>query len=241
MVAPYLSNSNAFTAAARLPEVQPTRWRARCLLRLAAFCAIGGLAACKTTTAPQTALTHTAASPTSRQISPARREAIRLDQLPPLTAPRIEHPPVDSSGRKETGEASFYARGFDGRKTADGQRFNPDANTAASKTLPIGTTAKVVNLATGKTATVTVNDRGPYVAGRMLDVSPKVAAKLDMKQAGVTRVVVAPISVPQKNGTVKLGAGAATAAPSKIMAAVRTTKQVAAHAGDKTTDNNTER
>ncbi|HET9148729.1 MAG TPA: septal ring lytic transglycosylase RlpA family protein [Acetobacteraceae bacterium] len=165
----------------------------------------------------------------------ARKEAVTLSRLPPLRVPPVAHPPIDRSGRKEIGKASFYSRRFDGRKTAAGQRFNPNTNTAASKTLPIGTTAKVINLATGRSATVTVNDRGPYARGRMLDVTPKVAASLNMKRKGVAPVVVAPIAVPQPNGSVKLGAGAATTTPGQLRAAVRTTRRVTREARGKKT------
>ena len=96
---------------------------------------------------------------------------------------------------------------------ADGNRFNPHANVAASKTLPIGTTAKVIDLDTGKSAIVSVEDRGPHVDGRVLDVSPTVAEYLDMKKNGTAEVVVKPIVVPQPDGGVKLGAGAAETPP----------------------------
>jgi rare lipoprotein A len=205
------------------------------LLQWAALCAAGSLAACTAPPAPSTSTARIASPAPASRIDPARQEAIRLSQLPALPAPHGNHPPIDHSGRKETGKASFYAQHFDGRKTANGERFNPNTNTAASKTLPIGTTAKVINLATGKAATVTVNDRGPYVAGRTLDVSPKVAAKLKMKHSGVAPVVVEPISVPQPDGKVKLGAGAATAPPKAIQAAVQTTKRVTEQSGTDST------
>jgi len=149
---------------------------------------------------------------TASSIARAEQEAVRLDQLPPMPAPHT----ADDSGRKVVGKASFYARQFDGKKMADGRRFNPATNVAASKTLPIGTTAKVINLDNGKSATVTVEDRGPYVRGRMLDVSPKVAQTLRMKKSGIAHVVVKPIAVPQPDGKVKLGAGAADMTPSQV-------------------------
>jgi rare lipoprotein A len=157
-------------------------------------------------------------------VDPAVQEAARLNQLPPVSVPRSEHPPIDPSGRNETGKASYYANHFDGRKMADGERFSPNTNAAASKTLPIGTTAKVVNLDTGNSATVTVKDRGPHVHGRVLDVSPKVASQLDLKHPGVASVEVKPIAVPQPDGTVKLGAGAAEVSPEQRQAAVKTTE-----------------
>ena len=110
---------------------------------------------------------------------------------------------------------------------ADGNRFNPNSDVAASKTLPLGTTAKVTNLSNGRTATVKVEDRGPYRAGRVVDLAPKVADQLDLKQTGVTPVVVAPIAVPQPDGAVKLGAGAAEVSPEEAAAATEATKAAA--------------
>jgi rare lipoprotein A len=100
--------------------------------------------------------------------------------------------------------------------------LNPQANVAASKTLPLGTTAKVMKLQNGKSATVTVEDRGPFVAGRGMDVTFKVAQELDLRKHGVVPVEVKPIAVPQPNGEVKLGAGAADLTPQQIRVATRT-------------------
>ena len=73
------------------------------------------------------------------------------------------------------------------RKMADGDHMNQQANIAASKTLPLGTTAKVINLQNGKSATVRVEDRGPFVAGRVMDVTIKVAQELDIRKHGLNR------------------------------------------------------
>jgi rare lipoprotein A len=67
----------------------------------------------------------------------------------------------------------------------------------------------VTNLKTNKSARVTVEDRGPYAKGRLLDVAPQVADRLGIKKSGVAPVIVTPITVPQPDGTIKLGAGAA--------------------------------
>jgi rare lipoprotein A len=143
----------------------------------------------------------------------AQREAARLAELPPV----IPHGTrIDHSGRKQKGRASYYARHFDYRKMANGRRFNPNTNVAASKTLPFGTTARVTNLRNGKSAMVRVEDRGPWIDGRVVDVTPKVAGELGMREAGVAPVVIAPVAVPQKNGEVKLGAGAADASPQEV-------------------------
>jgi rare lipoprotein A len=116
---------------------------------------------------------------------------------------------IDRSGRKRFGKASFYARMFAGRKMADGNRMRPTGNNAASLTLPLGTTAQVTNLETGKTAVVTIQDRGPYVEGRIVDLSPATAKQIGLdRHTGVTAVEVAPITVPQPDGRIKLGDGA---------------------------------
>jgi rare lipoprotein A len=92
---------------------------------------------------------------------------------------------------------------------ADGGRFHHDGTAAASRSLPLGTVAKVTNLETGKTATVTVEDHGPFVAGRALDVSKATADQLGItRHEGVSRVEIASVAVPQHDGTVKPGAGA---------------------------------
>lgn len=83
------------------------------------------------------------------------------------------------------GKAAFYARYFGGKKMADGRRFNPATNVAASKTLPIEIITKMIILDNGKSAIVTVENRGPHVHGRMLDVSPKVAETLRMKKVAL--------------------------------------------------------
>ena len=162
-------------------------------------------------------------SPNSPQ---ARQEAQHLDRLPPV-APHGKAP-IDHSGRKQKGRASYYAGKFVHKKMADGKHMNPQDNVAASKTLPLGTTAKVTNLENGKSATVKVEDRGPYVDGRVVDVTPKVAQELDMKKKGVVPVEVKPIAVPQPNGEIKLGAGAAELPPHKVEQAAKTTEALTA-------------
>lgn len=187
------------------------------LLRLATtLCATAVLAAC---TAPVIKATTTPGVQTPSMASPftrAQQEAASLDRLPAVPMPHGANPPVDHSGQKVVGKASFYARRFEGKKMSDGRRLNPATNVAASKTLPIGTIAKVINLDTGKSTTVTVEDHGPHVGGRVLDVSPKVAETLGMKKSGIANVVVKPVVVPQQDGGLKLGAGAADMTPAEV-------------------------
>ena len=91
----------------------------------------------------------------------------------------------------QCGGASWYGPGFHGKKTASGERFNENAMTAAHKTLPLGSIVKVTNQRTGKSIKVTINDRGPYAKGRIIDLSKAAAAKLGTKNAGVGKVCVA--------------------------------------------------
>jgi rare lipoprotein A len=107
--------------------------------------------------------------------------------------------PLDRSGKTRTGKASYYGPGLEGASMANGKPMNPDGKGAASKTLPLGTKARVTNLETGKSDTVVIEDRGPYVKGRIIDVSPQTAKKLDLKEDGVAPVAVKPIELPDKN------------------------------------------
>lgn len=92
---------------------------------------------------------------------------------------------------------------------ANGVPMDPQGDNAASRTLPLGTRAKVTNVETGKSAVVKIEDRGPYVDGRLVDLSPGTARKIGLTpRKGVTKVVVAPITVPLPGGKVKVGAAA---------------------------------
>ncbi|WP_428541910.1 septal ring lytic transglycosylase RlpA family protein [Rhodopila sp.] len=168
----------------------------------------------------------TVAAPLPADAPGAKQEAERLDQLPPLPPAPAGH--IDHSGRTQAGRASYYADSFANRKMANGQRMNPNANVAASKTLPLGSVAKVTNLRNGKTATVKIEDRGPYVDGRVVDLAPKVANQLDLTHQGVAPVVVKPVTLPQPDGQVKLGAGAADASPQEVQQAIEATRQLIA-------------
>ena len=116
---------------------------------------------------------------------------------------------LDRSGQQRVGQASFYARRLAGHKMANGRPMNPHHNNAASRSLPLGTTARVTNLDTGRSAVVSIQDRGPYVPGRIVDLSPATAQEIGLtREAGVATVAVAPIAVPLPDGRVKLGDGA---------------------------------
>lgn len=93
-----------------------------------------------------------------------------------------------AKGEVRAGKASWYGPGFHGRKTANGERFNMHAMTAAHKTLPLGTRIKVINENNGVELVVRINDRGPYIKGRVLDLSYGAAVKLGFEDQGVARV-----------------------------------------------------
>jgi len=93
-------------------------------------------------------------------------------------------------GIKDRGAASWYGEQFHGRQAANGEPFDMEALTAAHRTMPLGSMARVVNLTNGKHLHVRITDRGPYVNGRILDLSHAAAVRLGMKQGGLAIVQV---------------------------------------------------
>jgi rare lipoprotein A len=95
----------------------------------------------------------------------------------------------------QRGLASYYhPHRFTGRTMANGERFDPRSNSAAHRTLPLGTEAIVTNLSTGESRRVVIEDRGPHIRGRIIDVSPRIAEELGMRGAGVARVEIRPLA-----------------------------------------------
>ncbi|MFY1019183.1 septal ring lytic transglycosylase RlpA family protein [Ectopseudomonas khazarica] len=92
------------------------------------------------------------------------------------------------SGGSETGKASYYGQAHHGKRTASGERFDQHALTAAHRTLPFGTRVRVTNLNNERSVVVRINDRGPFVRGRIIDLSRAAAERLDMLRAGVVPV-----------------------------------------------------
>jgi rare lipoprotein A len=105
----------------------------------------------------------------------------------PGTAPAVPGTAV------EVGIASFYGRRFQGRKTASGARYDTRALTCAHPTAPFGTRLRITELESGRTVVLTVNDRGPFVRGRVVDVSLAAARALGFVHRGVARVRVEPV------------------------------------------------
>jgi rare lipoprotein A len=99
-------------------------------------------------------------------------------------------PVSDAKGYKERGIASWYGKKFHGRKTSSGEIYNMHAMTAAHKTLPLGTHLSVINLNNNEKVVVRINDRGPFVRGRIIDLSYSAAKKLDMISAGTAPVEI---------------------------------------------------
>jgi rare lipoprotein A len=102
-----------------------------------------------------------------------------------LPTPQVR---ADTAPTARVVHASYYGHEFAWRLTASGERYNPDKLSAAHRTLPLGTKLKVTNLHNGRSVLVTVNDRGPYVKPRELDLSLGAARKLGMIRRGVARV-----------------------------------------------------
>lgn len=104
--------------------------------------------------------------------------------------PQVAYPSLNLEPFVQEGLASWYGPGFHGRRTASGERFNQRDLTCAHRTLPFGTKLKVTNLRNGQELILTVNDRGPYVRNRIVDVSREAARQLDFLHQGTTRVRV---------------------------------------------------
>ena len=118
---------------------------------------------------------------------------------PAMEAPLVAHrsdPPKPI--KTWVGNASWYGPEFDGKKTADGERFDSESLTAAHPVLPFGSVVRIVNPRNGKFEVVRINDRGPYQEGREIDVSYRVARQIGLIHSGVTQVRLELMQLPQK-------------------------------------------
>lgn len=158
--------------------VIPARPRSRSLLRLAAVAALSALvAACGSTR-------------TQSEGPVPSGEGGRYKVGNPYEVAGVWYYPQEDPLYDETGIASWYGKEFAGRKTANGEIFNPKEISAAHKTLPMPTNVRVTNLENGKSLVARVNDRGPFKPGRIIDMSEKGAELLGFKSQGVARVRV---------------------------------------------------
>lgn len=116
-------------------------------------------------------------------LAPAVSEQVEVEEeivSEPETVQAFEH--------VGDGEASYYGRELAGNRTASGERFNPRALTAAHRTLPLGSKLRVTNKANGKSVVVRVNDRGPFIRSRLIDISLAAAQEIQMIRAGKATV-----------------------------------------------------
>lgn len=126
----------------------------------------------------------------ARHRRPTAAAAVGLASLSLVAACAMRPAPPRTN---EVGIASWYGPGFHGRPTASGERYDQNALTAAHPTLPLGTWARVTNLANGRQVVVRINDRGPFVRGRRIDLSRAAARRLGMLGAGTAAVRIEPL------------------------------------------------
>jgi rare lipoprotein A len=130
--------------------------------------------------------------------------ALRWVLLMFLVAPGLEAPLIAHSEaaikpiRVWSGLASWYGPKFQGRATANGEHYDMTGFTAAHATLPFGSLVRVTNPRTGRSAVVRINDRGPFVEGRELDVSYQAATRLGLVSRGVARLKIELLEVPER-------------------------------------------
>jgi len=124
-----------------------------------------------------------------------------------------------SAGYVERGVASWYGRDFHGLATSSGETYDMHTMTAAHTTLPLPTWAEVTNLANGKRVVVKINDRGPFVDNRLIDLSYAAAIALDMVGPGTARVEVRAMNGPQTPASSEASVAASAAAPTLVAAA----------------------
>jgi len=122
----------------------------------------------------------------------AKRHAARI----PATSVPVAHAPSAPPKSGETGLASWYGHPYDGRQAANGEIYDMETLVAAHRTLPFGTWVRVTNLTNGKTVDVRIIDRGPFVEGRIIDLSHAAAEKVDLVGPGVGRVRLDILSLP---------------------------------------------
>lgn len=117
-----------------------------------------------------------------------------------LVAGAVTTQPTPAEARTQCGKASWYS--LPGNRTASGARMNPGAMTAAHRSLPFGSKVRVDNLRNGRSVVVTINDRGPFTGGRVIDLSKGAAAKIGMIGSGT-----ASVRISSGGGVVVAGAG----------------------------------
>ena len=125
---------------------------------------------------------------------------------PPAPPPTPVPPTSERPAFTQVGYASWYGPRFDGRRTADGERFDRYAMTAAHRTLPINSYVRVTNLANNLSVIVRINDRGPYVRNRIIDLSAEAARVLGIRKGGIARVRIELVTADEASAAYGLGA-----------------------------------
>jgi rare lipoprotein A (peptidoglycan hydrolase) len=131
--------------------------------------------------------TRLALKPSDRVRSEARRPSADSQRAPP--AVQVAQA-IRAVGLRQTGAAAWYGGSYIGRRTSSGERLDTVHPTAAHRSLPLNSLARVTNLGNGRSVIVRVTDRGPVSESLLIDMSPKAAEQLDMKTAGIARVMV---------------------------------------------------
>lgn len=188
----------ATARAATAPAAAPRLAAAACIcIALLAGCSIAGRKA--------------APAPTPEIVPPPPANVDSIPDATPRREPRSAHgnPPfykvlgrryvvlATADGYLERGVASWYGPTFHGESTSNGEKYDMYGMSAAHKTLPLPTYARVTNLKNGRSIVVRINDRGPFVANRLIDLSYSAAAKLDMLKEGTTLVEVKALTVQE--------------------------------------------
>jgi rare lipoprotein A len=158
-----------------------------CVFGTFAGCAVQPTTTQTSRTGPAPAVAQGANAPLAYGSAPAAQPVASGPSL--ADAKPIDDGP-DVANFKQVGRASWYGRYFAGRRTASGERFNMNALTAAHKTLPLASYVRVTNLSNHKAVVVKINDRGPYVRGRVLDLSYAAAKLLGLQHSGTARVQI---------------------------------------------------
>jgi rare lipoprotein A len=162
----------------------------------------------RATTKPTAAVAQMPQAPAQMTAKPAPAAPAR-----PKTAPKSAKPPVAAKPAPaapkpqpvrfpQYGVASYYAHKFHGRKTANGERFDMNGISAAHQTLPLGTIVRVTNFKNGRSLEIRINDRGPFVDERVIDLSLGAAKKLGMVHQGLTDVMIEIVKLPPPRRTV---------------------------------------
>ena len=164
---------------------------------MAARCVALGLASLAIACAPQEGEPMTASVALAQEQAGHGLAPQDLADDPDEAAMAAERWRIRPAGAPQLGAASYYGPEFTGRKMANGRRFDPRSTSVAHRSLPFGTKVLVTHLGNGRSTTAVVEDRGPFIQGRIIDLSPMLAEQLGMIRQGVAPVEVMPIELAE--------------------------------------------